>query len=129
MPWPVYTERFLLVSEAGVWQHWPVPTNMRAVVKSISGVKPAGAAGGVVIAVHGVQVFTVDLQDQETAYDAAVTIVAYEQEWVQGYVSTPNMTLVICGFLFEDRSPDPHPPTDAVVLPMPPDPLGPTVPK
>jgi len=100
--WPVYSTRFIRTSVATTWMTYTVPAGKRAVVKSISASNSTAAAGTAYVNVAGTAVMNVALQAKIYSEALAMAHVAYAGETISGYLSGPNMSLVVSGYLLDD---------------------------
>lgn len=118
MPWPVYTERLMQVSETNVWRHYTVKQGQRLILKSIVAVYSGTGAGmkvHVVLNDFYVGAFPILVPYESTTKD--LLAVAYEGEQLRVFLEGTSGFFVATGWVMADPV---GAPLDADVLPAPP---------
>lgn len=101
MAWPVYSERFMLITTPGVWEAWYVPAGRRAVIKAVLCSGNLGVQGVFQLAIGTSLVYTVLVPVAEGSRSMVTSTVLYAGERLQGQVGSLGDTLTISGYLLD----------------------------
>lgn len=101
MPWPVYSERFAYTETLTPFTY-TVPDGKRAIVTSLTVVNLGVSQAGASLRVHGLVVAFVSIQAAGLSQAWQLYCVAYERETITVTVGLAGMTVMACGFLFDD---------------------------
>jgi|SRR4051812_31731811 hypothetical protein len=102
MGWPIYTETFLRCAGVDTTHRWTVPSNKRAVIKSVSAVQLNGALGTVEVSINGVYLTYAVFQAVATVQTVALTAVCYRTQELKVILRTGNVHCHVSGYLFDD---------------------------
>lgn len=118
MPWPTYSERFLLYSHPELGSNvYVVPDRMRAVIKCVTAVNYSGVRAGCRVRAHGHSVAYIDFQVPKVTDTLLVFIVVYARQQIDVFLDNTPMACSVSGFLFDDPSNAGGPPAAATQLP------------
>lgn len=116
MPWPVYSERFLHHQASGYW-YWFVPPEKRAIVSSVAFVNLAEPGAYAFLRI-GTIVCAIGLfQAVNETLTIETSQVAYQEDYLELYISHDGLHCTVSGKLLEDQSGHTGPPAHAAQLP------------
>lgn len=102
MAWPVYTERFLLVSTPNVVVTYTVPAGKRAVIMTVAGMNGSTGAVDISLQLGSPNVWIKHIPAQTFDYATGLRLAVYAGEQLKGFCSASGATLWVTGYLFSN---------------------------
>lgn len=104
MPWPVYSERFILVTLKGTYYGYTVPAGKRVVVNSLFCFGNGIDACFFELDLGSVPIFAVTIPASERSRSIDVRLVAYQGEQLKAIMGHSPGSMTVCGYLLDATS-------------------------
>jgi hypothetical protein len=129
VPWPVYSERFLVSGAPNVWRAYTVPAGKRAVVSCVTGMSIGSETAQLFLSTPTVTLLRFLILAGGNSVSLTMRLPFYAGETLQCMVNVSNATMTVSGYLFDSggTTADEAPPSaegttpsdflDVVVLP------------
>jgi len=113
MPWPVYSERFLIAHTPDVWTKYEVPENKRAVITSVLAYGVSTQTAQIFCQAHGYTFLNHVFLASAATVSFAVRVPLYERESCRALCYGANTRVFMSGYLFDDNGPG-NPPENII---------------
>lgn len=122
MPWPVYSEQFVMSSQTSTWAYFTVPAGMRAVATDVFATNSGAVENMALVSLRDYWAWIAVIPAASGFKAATFRLVAYQGERLGIYMQSSGGMMGLSGYLFADNSGRYGPPAGAAQEPVLPDP-------